>query len=391
MKLKLNIDKSIFYLSVIFSLTIILQGIPMLENINKVMMIGIIGLLFFKVITSKQKIKNSIVLILTCMVYILALIFTEESVNMNTYFYFILWILYFIFLNDNYNKMMDYANNNVKFIKVILYIWSALVLISFFIKKSYIRGFFSPFGCGEHRFGSSCLMITALNYILVLKTGKRRYFIFSILPIIGIAMGGARTYLAVYLVMLMCLFYLNCKKKWMFYVMLIPAVFLLSYFILNSPIGNKFEDTYSNGYNGFWATFTSGRSNFWKYDLQAFFKLPILQQFVGNGFDFVYSVNLKYINMKIFAHNDFINLLMNFGYIGMFLYEYVFFRFCKKNIGNISRVQKYSFYFIWFFNAFFNMVYTYPMATLVLPYILYSLKHNYNDNLIKGVKIYDKK
>ena len=381
--MKININKSIFYLSVIFALTIILQGIPMLENINKIMMIGIIGLLFFKVITSKQEIKYLVVLFLTGIVYITAFIFTKESVNMNTYFYFILWILYFIFLNNNYDKIIDYANNNVKFIKAVLYIWNTLVLVSFFIKKSYIRGFFSPFGCGEHRFGSSCLMITALNYILVLKTNKKRYFIFSILPIIGIAMGGARTYLAIYLVMIMCLFYLNCEKKWMFYIMLIPTILLLFYFILNSPIGNKFENTYSEGYNGFLATFTSGRSNFWKYDLQEFFKLPILQQFVGNGFDFVYSVNLKYINMKIFAHNDFINLLMNFGYIGVFLYGYIFSQFCQKNLVNINKVQKYSFYFIWFFNAFFNMVYTYPMATLALPYILYSLKNNYSNNLKK--------
>ena len=219
----------------------------MLENINKIMMIGIIGLLFLKVITAKQEIKYLVVLFLTGIVYITAFIFTKESVNMNTYFYFILWILYFIFLNNNYDKIIDYANNNVKFIKAVLYIWNTLVLVSFFIKKSYIRGFFSPFGCGEHRFGSSCLMITALNYILVLKTNKKRYFIFSILPIIGIAMGGARTYLAIYLVMIMCLFYLNCEKKWMFYIMLIPTILLLFYFILNSPIGNKFENTYIEG------------------------------------------------------------------------------------------------------------------------------------------------
>ena len=67
--MKININKSIFYLSVIFALTIILQGIPMLENINKIMMIGIIGLLFLKVITAKQEIKYLVVLFLTGIVY----------------------------------------------------------------------------------------------------------------------------------------------------------------------------------------------------------------------------------------------------------------------------------------------------------------------------------
>lgn len=155
------------------------------------------------------------------------------------------------------------------------------------------------------------------------------------------------------------------------------AILLLIYI---SPVGNKIQETNTNGYLGLLGTITSGRSVFWVYDMNAFFDLSFWQQFVGNGFDFVYNINLKYANQALWAHNDFINILMNFGYIGLVLYFYVFRKFSKKALekNKIKRIQKYSFYFIWFFNAFFNMVYTYTIATLAIPFIMYAITNEYH-------------
>lgn len=375
----LSINKIIFYLIVIFPITTVLQGISGLGNINKFMMFFLLFFLFISNMTKRIKKNEFYVLLLTTILYIVSFIFTKNEVDINVWFYYIIWILYFLYLKKNYYNLINIAEGNLKFIKFSIIIWNLIILVSFFSKSSYKTSFFSPFSCGEHRFGSCCLMITALNYLLVLKEKKRREFIYSIIPIIGICLCGARTYLAVYLVLFMCIFYLNCKKKTTFYIMLIPMVIMIALLIYISPVGNKMQETNTNGYLGLLGTITSGRSVFWVYDMKAFFDLNILKQFVGNGFDFVYNINLKYAHQALWAHNDFINILMNFGYIGLILYFYVFNQFCKKVFNNnrIKKIQKYSFYFIWLFNAFFNMVYTYTIATLAIPFIMYAITNEY--------------
>ena len=376
----LSINEIIFYLIVIFPITTVLQGLPIFGNINKFMMFFLLIFLFFSIIFRKISKEEFCILIITFILYIIAFLYTKTEVDINVWFYYIIWILYFIFLNRNYEKLINLAENNLKFIELSLIVWNLIVFISFFSSSSYITSFFSPFSCGEHRFGSCCLMITALNFILVLKKKKRKYFIYSVIPIIGICLCAARTYLAIYLVLIICIFYLNCKKKSTFYIMIIPMLIAILLLIYISPVGNKIQETNTNGYLGLLGTITSGRSVFWVYDMNAFFDLSFWQQFVGNGFDFVYNINLKYANQALWAHNDFINILMNFGYIGLVLYFYVFRKFSKKALekNKIKRIQKYSFYFIWFFNAFFNMVYTYTIATLAIPFIMYAITNEYH-------------
>ena len=375
---KINIHIFIYYLIILFPFTTIIQNVPFLQGINKIMMFLLLSSLSIVVLFNKIKKINILVLFLTIFLYILAFLFTKNHVEINVFFYFILWIIYFLYLDKNYLKIMEIFNGKVRQIKNFLIVWNFVVFISLFFKSSYINGYFSPFGCGEHRFGSSCILITALNYLVIKKSNRKSYFYLSVLPFIGVCLGGARTYLVIYIILIISLIYLNCKKKINFYISIIPIcliIFLLIYF---SPIATKIDNTYSNGYYGFLATLTSGRSMFWVYDMKEFFNLNIFQQFVGNGFDFIYITNLKYINREIWAHNDFINILMNFGYLGLCAYLYVFLKFCKANIPKkgIKKIQKFSFYFIWFFNAFFNMVYTYPLATLSLPFILYTLCNN---------------
>ena len=274
--------------------------------------------------------------------------------------------------------MFEYGKLS-KAIRRALIIWNIVVMVSMFFSTSYRNGFFSPFACGEHRFGSCCLIITAFSYMLVINTRKRINFIYCIVPILGICMCGARTYLAVYVIFFLCLFYLNTKKKMHFYLLLIPMLVCIFLLIKVSPVGGKIVDTYSEGHSGFLATVTSGRSKFWVYDIQAFLNLSFMQQFVGNGFDFVYNVNLATVNKAFWAHNDFINILMNFGYIGLVLYFYVLFKYSNALIKKqkMKRIQRYSFYAIWLFNAFFNMVYTYTIATLAMPFILFALGNDY--------------
>lgn len=372
---KINIKKIIMYIVIFFPITTVIQGIPVLGNINRVMMFLLLGFMMMGMYGKKTKIKNILISFITVILYICAIANTNKGVelNLNIYFYFLFWIIFFIYIKENYNLLMEFVREKYDIIFKVINVWSAIVIISLFFRSSYnVDGYFSPFGCGEHRFGSCCVMITTLIYIVASRVNKKSVTLYYILPIIGIGLSGARTYLAIYIVLILCIFYMNCKNKMIFYISLIPVLIFIMVLIKISPVGDKFVNTYTDGYNGMLATFTSGRSHFWKYDIEAFNELSILKKMIGNGFDFVYYINLTKVNLSIWAHNDFINVLMNFGYIGLILYLYVFFDFSLKILKekNIKGIRKYSYFFIWLFNAMFNMVYTYIIATIAIPFIL---------------------
>ena len=368
--MKIDINSLLLKLIVIFPLSTILQGVPILTNLNRFLMFFILILIVSKIVIKLTK-KDLFIIFMTLFLNIFAVIFTNKkiSLNINVYFYFIFWVFFLIYIKNNYIELKKYVFNNLSFLNKIVKIWALIVIISIFFKTSYNESnFFSPFGCGEHRFASSCLIMSSYIYFLSNGFSKKYIFIISV-PVIGILMSGARTYLVIYFVFLINFVYKKISNRLLFYFMIIPFIFISVLAIMASPVGNKMISTATNGYYGLLATVTSGRSMFWVYDLQGFNSLNFFNKLIGNGFDYVYYINMTKINLKIWAHNDFINVLLNFGIIGLYVYFTVLYDYLKILKARMTKMQYVSFLFIWFFNAFFNMVYTYVIAILALPFI----------------------
>ena len=72
--------------------------------------------------------------------------------------------------------------------------------------------------------------------------------------------------------------------------------------------------------------------------------------------------------MRLYAHNDFLNVLLNFGIIGLLVYLASFFPImsCMKRIGGVSWGLCGLFFVMWLFNAFFNMIYVYAVAVIAM-------------------------
>lgn len=378
---KININEVIFILIIFFPISTIVQGIKIFNSINKILTGILIVLLALKNVKTKMYIRNLIVLFFSFIIYICSFAYTTKELdNFNDIFYLPLWILLFIWVSDNYDLFKDYIKTKTKLIYKIVVFWNLIVFASLFFSNSYNYNwggelYFKSFSNGEHRFAAACVFIFTLNWIVTQEKKKYKYMIFSILPIISIFFSGARTYLGVIFVFLICIYYLICKRKSTFYLTIIPIVIISVFLVMLTPMGEKFLSTFNNKDFDFIDAFTNGRSIFWEADLEAFFSLNVLQQFVGNGYNFIYDINEKAIHARIWGHNDFINVLLTYGYIGLIIYVYVYQLLSKKILKNakVSKIIIYGYYFIWIFNAVFNMVYTYICATLALPFILYSL------------------
>ena len=400
---KEKINDILFMLLIIFPITTLIQGLPVLEYINKVMIGLVIILLSIKVFFTNITIKNIIILSLTAIVYIFSFIHTKGNIeNINTIFYFGLWILLFIYLKDNYKEFLEINNKKLILIKYVVIMWNILVLVSLFYNNSFVSEwdgkYFCSFSNGCHRFASSCIFIFFLNFILRNKSKEKKYSILFLIPYISVFFSGARIYLILIILSGVSILYCLCKNKKDFIISTILLIIISLILVLFTPMGEKFISSLNlnmrksnfvdntNIEEGeaeiieeesetkvLINSITSGRTIFWEADIKGYLNLNPLKKLVGNGYNYVYDINEKAAGVRIYAHNDILNIILNYGLIGTFIYLYVFMDYILTFIKSkkISILLLLAFIGIYFSNAMINQVYTYVCCVFSIPFILY--------------------
>ena len=164
---------------------------------------------------------------------------------------------------------------------------------------------------------------------------------------------------------------LDNKKKFLPLLLVLGIIFICV--IVISPIKNKFVDTFSRTKNGIdpLVAFTSGRSDFWYYDIVQIFNNDFLKKTIGNGVNYIFYLNQSKYHIPLWAHNDFIQILGDYGFLGLIIYVMMIRFLIVKIIGkNFSKSIIFICVIMWLFNAFFNMFYTYFCACLSFPFYL---------------------
>ena len=360
--------------------TTLLQGIPVFSNINRIFLGALVVFLFLMCMKKMRK-RDLMLVFLGFLVWINSIINVNTALlNINDLIYFWMWIFFFVYLANNFESFIRYLNLETKFVKWIIVIWSLLVIVSLRYSDAYYYEwgegtYFKSFADNTFRFATTCLFIAILVGIYVNASGIKRNLVWLIIPLIGVAASGSRIYLGLVLLIMIPVFYKNVNKK-IFFLSLIPMLAAIIYIIINSNMMDKFQyvehvGTINN--RGWLSTFTSGRTDFWSYDLEAFLDSGLLHMLLGNSVTFSYEISSAYYNSAIQAHNDFLNILLSYGIIGLYVYLCVFFRFCKSVLNKYLRIErKYIVIFAlaYFINAFMNGVFAYLGATLSLPLIL---------------------
>ncbi len=115
---------------------------------------------------------------------------------------------------------------------------------------------------------------------------------------------------------------------------------------MRTSIFNRFITTGSNIYisTNKIEALSSGRLIWWKIDLNQFLSSNVFYKIFGHGFDYVYKINYQYYGLYIFAHNDYIMLLLSMGIIGLSFYLLLFGRFLKIFFVSI-KVDFVNFYY----------------------------------------------
>lgn len=318
-----------------------------------------------------------------------------QIINANEVIYLGYMCAFFVLITDNKLQVKQYFQKDIRYIKWICIIWNVFVLVSLPLKSSYRDGVFISFAGDTFRLSPSALFIMTLTTILIVLKGRKN-IIYSIIPMLSILIGSSRTYLLLSaLCMTINLYYVIKNRKYYLGVLGIMTA-LCVMVVLDSSMGQKIIDSFrTSTYRSQLSIFTNGRAVFWLRDLEAYLDQSTSKLLFGCGYNFIRIVNGAVLGTSergLWAHNDFLQVLITNGLAGFLVYCYAIrkmFKCCLQK--SLPKLMRAALVFIWFFNAFFNMYYTYMCAMLSLPILLIACEHGYAnkanaEELLEGIK-----
>lgn len=363
------------------------------------------GLLFLLFFIYYLRNRISKIDFFVCAYIVLTILYNLAIWGMNYYeinmlFYFPFLLIYFCFFIRNKDYILAFLLKHKQYIDIVLIIWNGMVLISFFFPSSYI---YEGETMGFVSFAGSTFLLCAMAiYIFALLIFqsyiyKRKIYAISLLiPSLCILMGTTRTYIIVLLCAWLIFVYVNMKHKKLYIFFMLIGMIIFAMIVTLSPISEKFIDVSTRSDNlGLdpLEAFTSGRSVFWVYDIKEIFQNSIFRIIFGNGVNWIFIINKWRFHNPLWAHNDFIQILSDYGLIGLGIYIWCFKHIIKNftKSKNISKILIVILIIMWAFNAFFNMFYTYFCVVLSFPVFLLIIYYDAQLRQLSLNKVNDEK
>lgn len=315
------------------------------------------------------------------------LISSGEYATSNDPIYLLFWFLLMMVFTEGSQEIEAFIESHVSLIRWVMGIWTLLVGVSIFMPSSYG----SAWGDGTY-FGSiphsifrlaPCACLIQVFLLIMLGFDRQRkylYLICQFVPLYCGFMGGSRTYFAVIALYFLLFLYLYADSKEQFHSYLFIALFMGAIAFGFSGIGSKVAATQytDSSYFDFWGTVTNGRSDIWASDLEYYFNTDVVSALFGSGYDKVYELSLaSRLGAAVYAHNDFLNVLVVNGALGFALYVVPVIALLRRY--RIDEGASLSLALvvvaIWVGNAMFNMNYTYTCAAIALVFLPYALAY----------------
>ena len=304
--------------------------------------------------------------------------------NPNVPMYYAFWFIYSLTILNDIDGWKETIIENRVFVMFFTKLWCIVIGICMFLPMCYryndgSRGFVGFTGVevasGGNRLCPVALLMLTMIYLCVNIYKEKEMMFFSIPCIYTFFMGGSRTYFAVGCALAVLLLYDFFPKKRYFYMSIIPIAMIGMSLVSISTMGSRIEgNTWTkDSYGDFWYVLTSGRSVFWVKMLTAFSNQNLFHKLLGNGHNFTILTGGHW------AHNDYIEILCTYGVVGLICYLKAVFNVFNRILhkANVTVIAWVISIFIWAFNAFFNMFYTYLCAELALPFMLLALRYKY--------------
>lgn len=314
--------------------------------------------------------------IIACLLLFWASVYTtviaaDIGLNTEDLLYFLTGVLWLLFIADD-RRRAELTNafvRNSRVINVVMYASIGLILAGLLVKgcyRTYWGGneYYVGFAGIEHTM-ASCVCAVATLYLF--QTLNKRFSWLHMGVLIALTFAVLETGARTFIVPMAIILYLYIrhslgslpKRLAIYGVGLVIMVFVF----MSSVTMSKFAfltsgDAY--GYSGGMDGLTTGRTLIWQTDMQAFFAGDWMQVLFGQGFDSIYVINRAFHSGSLWAHNDFINLLVCAGVAGALVYTVFFVRALRNPARKCGRgIDQILLITYAFFPAFFNGFYKY--------------------------------
>lgn len=383
----MTIRKVIILLSLLFPISTLIERYFTISN--KLLFVLLLGLLIVD-ITKIKKIDLAF-LAFFAMCYSVSMYFTEVKalmININMAMYFPFMILFYIWFMQNDKQILKDMISMKRVIFGIVMFFSVILVVSMVFPSSYIvigsggwgdTKYFASFSNSPNRMGPACFFIEIIILFLLMQNMYKNILVLLFLPLLYAAFAcGSRTYFVLILCGFLAFWYLRFwkatkKNNWKFWITLIPLIILASIIFLNSNIYEKVIISLSNVGSGntheFWRRLTNSRSVFWVEQIKGYFDFDFIHKLFGHG------VNWNSYTVGIWAHNDFIEILISYGLLGLASYIFLMIKLFRNSIKKeLPFFLKTVVIFMWIFNAFFNFFYCYYCSALGYVYLILVVK-----------------
>lgn len=376
-----RLNASVIYSMLLYPLCVTVRKVSIFDFVGKAVLVVMLFSLLILFCIKRQDKSSWLILALTAAMHIFEFAYpVSQKETFTTYLMYAVWVIFFLYLQNNYGSFFDAANKQQAAINSTVIIWEIIVIVSAFFPSSYEHtwgegSYFISFSNTSFELAPAASLVFAFVIFCYACDGNaRKAVLLSAVPVVCSFASGSRTYLVVIALEVLILAMMIIKSKLaliaFIVIALIAGIGLLSMTNIWTKFANAFQ--YSNNSSSFWSVFTSGRDAFWRADMDAFGKGGMVNQLFGYGFSYVYEVNESVFGNRIYAHNDFINILLTFGWAGLIPYFFAFGK-CVLMLGRqMERGFLFSILAIWLFNAVFNMTYVYMNATFGLGLLMIS-------------------
>lgn len=372
--MNINIKKIIFYLIILRPLISFFTGYIDLIGISSLAILDFLIIIYL--LFERVKPKTWMMITVAILLFIIG-IFQSDQYSIvlrdGSKFITIIMILSLCTEDAFLSSFKEFTNKKIKLIKnqiIIIYIIFLLQTLDsskymiMYDEKMFTGGLSHP-----HTLAYLILLIIIMiNSIRdIRKSYKITYYILIIESLYLLVLSSAR------LALICGIFIIIFFNKDI--ILMILGILLSSIYIHLNGIGSitffsKFARARERG------SVSSGRNILWEIDMNHFKNSNIINKLIGNGIDFPYKLHLKEYGDAIWSHNDFFNILIVNGVIGLGIYVYVLMNYIISISRDRSLGDKLSICGLLILVAFGNGLYSYTDFIIALVYIAIDYRFN---------------
>ena len=305
------------------------------------------------------------------------------ALNIKDIIYFINFVLLSLVVTDK-KFILNFKNillKKINYVKINIICGNIILLIALFSPNAYYYEwgenalYFSGFTYTPHVVAALCMLLLMFSLFYIYygnnEQKKKSAYIYIILPVYCILKTGARAYITPLMIILVLILIKEIGSLKTIITIIVLSPMVIKIFLKTSMFQKfitllEFDSNFSLIHK-----LTSGRSEMWNGLIYHYVnKYNFLEKILGTSFDEVYKINYMYTKMKVWAHNDAINVLIATGIVGLLIYLISFYNFCKiGNYINSGIIVKIGYIISFVFLALMNGVYV--QISIVFCLVIY--------------------